>query len=233
MGKYRIERLLGEGTFAQVYLATHVQLNALRAIKVLRRDAPGVGSTEYDDCRERFRLEAQLAAQTDSPHVVWVSDFEETEDLLALVMGYAAGGSLQAWLERARQECRPLPVDECVHIARDIAQGLAAIHPLDAVHRDLKPSNVLFDEQGRAKMADLRLAQMPGGPSLRSVMSQVVEIQRSKRGADYPQDILEQAEDIWQNPRQHIKPAPLSAFPLPVSHCAGGRTGTPAAARKA
>ena len=90
LGKYRIERLLGEGAFAQVYFATHVQLNAPRAIKVLRRDAPGIGSTEYDDCRKRFRLEAQLAAQIDSPHVVRVYDFEEGEDLLALVMEYAS-----------------------------------------------------------------------------------------------------------------------------------------------
>jgi|GEM_PF-6888117 len=53
LNKYRIERLLGEGAFAQVYLATHVQLNAPRAIKVLRRDAPGVGSTEFYDWRRR------------------------------------------------------------------------------------------------------------------------------------------------------------------------------------
>ncbi|MBO9369324.1 MAG: protein kinase, partial [Chloroflexi bacterium] len=137
LGKYRIERLLGEGAFAQVYLATHVQLNAPRAIKVLRRNAPGIGSTEYNDCRRRFRLEAQLAAQIDSPHVVRVYDFEEAEDLLALVMEYAAGGNLQTRLERARQERRPLAVEECVRIVRDVAEGLAAIHPLDAVHRDL------------------------------------------------------------------------------------------------
>jgi serine/threonine protein kinase len=89
-------------------------------------------------------------------------------------MEYAAGGSLQTRLDQARQERRPLPIDECVRIALDIAQGLAAIHPLDIVHRDLKPSNILFDEQGRAKVADLGLAQVPGGPSLRSVISQGV-----------------------------------------------------------
>ena len=172
--KYRIERLLGEGAFSQVYLATHIQLNAPRAIKILRRDAPGVGSTEFQDYRKRFQLEAQLGAHIDSPHVVRVHDFEESEDMLALVMEYAAGGSLQTRLDQARQERRPLPIDECVRIALDIAQGLAAIHPLDIVHRDLKPSNILFDEQGRAKVADLGLAQVPGGPSLRSVMSQGV-----------------------------------------------------------
>jgi serine/threonine protein kinase len=171
---YRIERLLGEGAFAQVYLATHLQLNARRAIKVLRRAAPGVGSTEFKDYRQRFRMEAQLGAQIDHPHVIRVYDLEEAEDLLALLMEYAAGGSLQIRLEELRRRGELLPVVECVRIAREVAEGLVAVHTLDAVHRDLKPSNILFDEQGRVKIADLGLAQVPGGSSLRSVLSQAV-----------------------------------------------------------
>jgi serine/threonine protein kinase len=65
-------------------------------------------------------------------------------------------------------------VEEAVRIATEIAQGLAALHELDAVHRDVKPSNILFDDKGRAMLADLGLAQAPGGPSMRSVMSQAM-----------------------------------------------------------
>jgi serine/threonine protein kinase len=58
LNKYRVDALIGEGAFAQVYRATHLQLNAPRALKVLRRDAPGLGSSEYGDFRGRFQLEA-------------------------------------------------------------------------------------------------------------------------------------------------------------------------------
>jgi serine/threonine-protein kinase len=96
--KYQIEGFIGEGAFAQVYLATHLPLNARRAIKVLRRDVPGLGSSDFNDYRQRFHLEAQLGAQIDHPHVIRVYDFEQSDELLALVIEYAAGGSLQARL---------------------------------------------------------------------------------------------------------------------------------------
>lgn len=173
-GKYVLQARLGQGAFAQVWLATHTQLNAPRALKALHRDAPGVGSTAFHDHRLRFRLEAQLGARIEHPHVVRVYDLEEMEDLLVLVMEYAPGGSLQARLDEARAKHQPLPIEACLRIAREVAEGLAAVHALDAVHRDLKPSNILFDAEGRAKVADLGLAQVPGGPSLRSVVSQGV-----------------------------------------------------------
>jgi serine/threonine protein kinase len=169
--KYRLERLLGQGASAQVYLATHLELNAPRALKVLRRDAPGLGSSEYNDFVGRFRLEAQLAL-LDHPNVVRVHDFEREGETLILVMEYCPGGSLNDRLGRARKEAQPVPLDECLRISVDVAQGLSAVHQLDAVHRDLKPSNILFDLKGRAKVADLGLAQVPGGPSARSQLSQ-------------------------------------------------------------
>ena len=61
-GKYRIEELIGMGAFGEVYRVTHLQLNIPRAIKVLRADAPGVGSTVFADYRKRFQLEFQIAA---------------------------------------------------------------------------------------------------------------------------------------------------------------------------
>ena len=172
LNKYKLERLLGQGAFAEVYLATHLELRQPRALKILRRDAPGLGSTEYTDFTARFMLEAQLGAKLDHSNLVRVYDFERDNQTLILVIEYCPGGSLADRLEHARQEGQRIPLEECLKIALDIAQGLSAVHQLDAVHRDLKPSNILFDAQGRAKVADLGLAQVPGGPSQRSLLSQ-------------------------------------------------------------
>ncbi len=171
--KYRVERCLGRGGFAEVYLVTHVALNAPRAVKVLHRKAPGVGSTDMRIYRERFTLEAQLGARIDHPHVVRVYDFVEEEgEALYLIMEYMPGGSLYERLEAVREGKRPpLSVEEVVRLGIDVARGLAALHERQIVHRDLKPSNILFDAAGRAKVADLGLAQIPGGPSMRSQVS--------------------------------------------------------------
>jgi len=172
LNKYRIKALIGRGAFAEVYRATHLALNAPRALKILHKDAPGLGSTEYGDFQARFQLEAQLGARlSDHPNIIQVHDFEQDGETLILMMEYASGGSLSERLAKLRQREQILPIDEVVQIALDVAQGLAAIHTLDAVHRDLKPSNILFDRNGRAKVADVGLAQIPGGPSMRSQLS--------------------------------------------------------------
>ena len=172
LNKYRLEALIGQGAFAEVYHATHLALDAPRALKTLRRDAPGVGSTEFADFHTRFQLEAQLGAKLDHPNIIRVHDFEQDKKTLILVMEYAEGGNLAGRIHRAREKDQLIPIEEAIQIGIDIAQGLSALHAMDAVHRDLKPSNILFDKKGHAKVADLGLAQVPGGPSLRSKLSQ-------------------------------------------------------------
>ena len=172
LNKYRLDRKLGEGAAGEVYLAKHLGLDLPRALKILRRDTPGLGSTLYGELLLRFRLEARVGALIEHPNVVRVYDFERDGEDLILVMEYCPGGSLAEYLERARKEQQPIEVEECLRWGVEMAQGLAELHKLDAVHRDLKPTNVLFDAQGRAKIADMGLAQVPGGPSRRQELSE-------------------------------------------------------------
>ncbi len=171
LDNYRIERSIGQGAFGEVYLATDTGLNGKRAIKVLLRDDIGVGSSDYNDYRNRFRLEAQLMEWFNNPHIIRVYNFLEKDNVLYLIMEYAGGGSLKHRMDQAKKDSSVLSIDESVKIALNIAEGLSALHAKDVIHRDLKPSNILFDAEGNAKVADLGLAQVPGGPSLRSQLS--------------------------------------------------------------
>jgi WD40 repeat protein len=168
-GRYRVDAFLGRGAFAQLYRVRHMELNVDRAVKVVSADTPGVGSSVLDDFRARFRLEAQLGARVDHPHVIRIYDFEEAEGRLYLVMEYASGGSLA----RRLRNTGPLPVTEATRLILQAAAGLEALHRLSVVHRDVKPSNILLDSEGRAKIADLGLAQLPGSPSQRSRLGSV------------------------------------------------------------
>ena len=176
LNKYHIEELIGEGAFGEVYRVTHLGLKVERAIKILKRDAPGLGSTQYADFQQRFQLEAQLGARLNSPtphpNLLQVHHFHQGDDLLFLEMEYAPGGSLNERIARARKTKQPIPIDQAIQIGTDIASGLAVLHEQDIIHRDVKPSNILFDDRGRAKVADLGLAQIPGGASMRSQLSE-------------------------------------------------------------
>jgi serine/threonine protein kinase len=173
--KYRIDAFIGQGAFARVYSATHLKLNAPRALKILKRDTPGLDTSEFYDYELRFELEAQLGARLGAhPHIIQVHDFEQQGETLALVMALASGGSLSQKVKQYQAQNQAFPLPDAARIARQTAEGLAALHALDAVHRDLKPSNILFDEHDSARVSDLGVVQIPGGPSLRSRVSQAL-----------------------------------------------------------
>jgi serine/threonine-protein kinase len=130
--KYRIDALIGAGAFAEVYRVTHLGLQVPRALKVLRGDKPGLGSTEFNEFNERFQLEAQIGARlntpTPHPNLLQVHDFIANGDLLALEMEYASGGSLAERIKGAQETGTPIPVNEVLQTGFNCAQGLAAIH---------------------------------------------------------------------------------------------------------
>jgi serine/threonine-protein kinase len=133
-GKYRVERVLGAGGMAVVVEATHLLLGQRVALKLLRADAaqaPGV--------LERFRQEAQIAAQLPGEHIVRATDVGQTEDGAPyLVMELLVGRDLEAEiLARGR-----LPTEEAVSILLQACEGVAEAHAVGLIHRDLKPGNL-------------------------------------------------------------------------------------------
>ena len=146
-GRYHVERELGEGGMATVYLATDLKHGRDVAIKVLHPDlAAALGG-------ERFLTEIRTTARLQHPHILPLLDSGVADGLLFYVMPYVAGETLGTRLERERQ----LPVEDALRIAREVADALGAAHALGIVHRDIKPDNILL-QGGHAVVADFGIA---------------------------------------------------------------------------
>jgi len=155
---YAVERQLGAGGFAVVYLVRDVHLKRKLAVKVLSPDVIASHSV-----LERFRREAETIAQLSHPHIVPLHFIGQKDDLVYLVMEAIDGGSLGDRLDREGQ----LPVDEAARIFSEVASALAHAHKRGVVHRDIKPQNVLLDsESGRALVTDFGIARTAEGGSL-------------------------------------------------------------------
>ena len=145
---YTIDRELGRGGMATVYLAQDGKHERLVALKVLHPDlAATLGP-------ERFLREIKLAARLNHPHILPLHDSGEAEGFLYYVMPYVEGESLRERLDRERQ----LPIEEAVHHARSIASALDYAHRQQIVHRDIKPENVMLYE-GEAMVMDFGIAK--------------------------------------------------------------------------
>ena len=145
--RYRIERELGAGGMATVYLAHDVKHDRKVAVKVLH---PELGAALGG---ERFLSEIKTTARLQHPHILPLLDSGEADGLLYYVMPYVSGEALRARLERERQ----LPIDDALRIAREVADALGAAHALGIVHRDIKPENILL-QGGHALVADFGIA---------------------------------------------------------------------------
>jgi tRNA A-37 threonylcarbamoyl transferase component Bud32/Tol biopolymer transport system component len=152
---YRVERELGQGGMATVYLAHDLKHDRDVAIKVLHPDlGAALGA-------ERFLSEIKTTARLQHPHILPLLDSGEADGLLFYVMPLVTGETLRQRLDRERQ----LPVDDAVLIARDVADALGYAHGLGVIHRDIKPENILL-QGGHALVADFGIAlavQQAGG----------------------------------------------------------------------
>jgi len=147
-GRYSIERELGEGGMATVYLAHDVKHGRKVALKVLKPDlAAALGA-------ERFLAEIKTTANLQHPHVVSLHDSGDADGFLYYVMPFVEGESLRDRLIRERL----LPVDDALRIAREVADALQYAHTHGVVHRDIKPENILLETSGHAMVADFGIA---------------------------------------------------------------------------
>jgi TolB-like protein/Flp pilus assembly protein TadD len=146
--RYRIEREIGRGGMATVFLAQDLKHDRAVALKVLHPHlAASLGP-------ERFLREIKVAARLNHPHIVPLHDSGQAGDLLYYVMPFVDGESLRDRINRVKQ----LPVDEALEIARDVAAALDYAHRQQVIHRDIKPENVMLHE-GEALVTDFGIAK--------------------------------------------------------------------------
>jgi WD40 repeat protein len=145
--RYVVERELGAGGMATVYLAEDIKHDRKVALKVLRPELAAVIGAE------RFLAEIKTTANLQHPNILALYDSGEADSFLFYVMPYIEGESLRDRIDREKQ----LPVDEAVQIAQEIASALDYAHRHDVIHRDIKPENILLHD-GRAMVADFGIA---------------------------------------------------------------------------
>ncbi len=153
--RYRLDRELGQGGMATVYLAEDLKHERKVAIKVLHPELSAVIGGE------RFLTEIKTTASLQHPHILGLIDSGAADGLLYYVMPFIEGETLRGWLVRERQ----LPVDAAVRIAKEVASALEFAHKRGVVHRDIKPENILLQD-GQALVADFGIAlavQQAGG----------------------------------------------------------------------
>src|SRR3989454_993170 len=155
-GRYLIERELGAGGMATVYLARDLKHSRDVALKVLRPELAAVLGAE------RFLQEIRISARLDHPHILTLIDSGESEGFVWYVLPYVRGESLRKKLTREQQ----LSIEETVRITTQVASALDYAHRHGVIHRDIKPENILLHE-GEAVVADFGTASAErgaGGP---------------------------------------------------------------------
>ena len=149
IGHYSVTALLGEGGMGQVWQATDTQLNRQVALKIL----PDAFADDPDRLA-RFQREAQVLASLNHPGIAAIYGIEKSEDTQALVLELVEGPTLADRIAKG-----PIPVDEALPIARQIAEALEAAHEAGVIHRDLKPANIKLRDDGTVKVLDFGLAK--------------------------------------------------------------------------
>jgi serine/threonine protein kinase len=164
LGAYEIVAALGAGGMGEVYRARDLELNRDVALKIVRDDV-----AQDQDRLARFKREAQVLASLNHPHIGAIYGVADYPGGRALVLELVEGPTLA---DRVAQG--PIPIEEALPIARQIADALAAAHELGIVHRDLKPANVKLRPDGTVKVLDFGLAKAAEGGTA-SVSSNVTQ----------------------------------------------------------
>ena len=149
LGHYDVTALLGEGGMGQVWQATDTQLGRQVALKIL----PDAFAADPDRLA-RFKREAQILASLNHPNIAQIYGIEEAEATRALVLELVEGPTLADRISKG-----PIPLDEALPIAKQIAEALEAAHEAGVIHRDLKPANIKVREDGTVKVLDFGLAK--------------------------------------------------------------------------
>ncbi|HTL05981.1 MAG TPA: serine/threonine-protein kinase, partial [Gemmatimonadales bacterium] len=145
--RYAIERELGQGGMATVYLAQDLRHDRKVALKVLRPELAAILGGD------RFLKEIKTTANLQHPHILSLFDSGEADGMVYYVMPFVQGESLRDRLNREHQ----LPVEDAVRIAREVADALEYAHGHGVIHRDIKPENILL-HGGHAQVADFGIA---------------------------------------------------------------------------
>ena len=156
IGPYFVRERIGQGGMADVYRAYQPSVKREVALKVI----PLFISAEQDEVQRRFRLEAEMIASLEHPHILPVFDYGITDEVLYLAMRFLRGGTLRDLLQRGF-----IPLPEAVDLFNQVALALGYAHRRGIIHRDLKPSNILIDNEHNAYLADFGLAKVLGGSS--------------------------------------------------------------------
>jgi eukaryotic-like serine/threonine-protein kinase len=152
--RYAVERELGRGGMATVYLARDLKHDRFVALKVLHPELA------YALGPDRFLREIKLAARLQHSHILSVHDSGETQGFLWFTMPFVAGESLRDRLRREKQ----LPIEEALRIATEAARALDYAHREGVIHRDIKPENILLTQDGDTLVADFGIGRALGAP---------------------------------------------------------------------
>jgi CHASE2 domain-containing sensor protein/tRNA A-37 threonylcarbamoyl transferase component Bud32 len=197
VGRYVIQRQLGQGGMGTVFLGYDPELDRRVAIKLLH---PDLSSSQ--DFRTRFLREAQAMARISHPNVVAVHDIVSEQGQLFVAMEYVEGTTLESWLESPRS------TEQILEMFRKAGTGLAAAHAAGLIHRDFKPANVLIGLDGSVQVSDFGLARaVDAGEEVRSPVD----------GSGVPESALNQAltrVGVTMGTPAYMSPEQLGAKPV-------------------
>lgn len=170
LGNCTIERVLGKGGMAIVYLAQQARPIRTVAVKVLLPAATGSDPDQQRIFLERFRREADTAAKLEHKNILPVFEYEEAtikgQRLAYLVMPYIRGGTLRQRIDEYTHTGRRFDLPTVVSYISQVADALNYAHSLGVIHRDIKPSNLLFHSDGRLLLTDFGIARLSAMPAL-------------------------------------------------------------------